>query len=153
MKGSIFFLCVMIVIGLAGCDSGPTATRGFSLPEGNADNGKKIFLKYQCLACHELEGVTPSAEVVNNPALSVRLGGSSTRVITYADLLTSIINPSHRLAVGYKSSDIQMDGVSKMKVYNDVMTVTELIDLVTFLQGNYKVVPYTRPNYQYYQYK
>ncbi len=153
MRYSIVYLLAIVVIGLAGCDTGPSSTRGFSLPEGNAENGKLVFMKYQCLACHQMADVEPSADIIDNPNLSVRLGGKSTRVKTYADLLTSVINPSHRLAKGYRSSDIQVDGVSKMKVYNDVMTVTELVDLVTFLQGNYEVIPYTRPNYQYYKYK
>ena len=41
-------------------------------------------------------------------------------------------------------------GKSKMKIFNDEMTVTELIDLVTFLQPNYTLVPYQHTKYQYY---
>jgi hypothetical protein len=37
-----------------------------------------------------------------------------------------------------------------MKVFNDVMTVTELIDLVSFLQPNYSLKPYQQNRYQYY---
>jgi sulfur-oxidizing protein SoxX len=39
-----------------------------------------------------------------------------------------------------------------MTIYNDVMTVTELVNLVTFLQSNYELVPYQRTNYQFYGY-
>ena len=69
----------------------------------------------------------------------VLLGVTSIRVTTYADLVTSVINPSHKLARNYQLTLIQQDGVSKMLVFNDVMTVTELINLVTFLQPKYKV--------------
>jgi len=145
-----FFLLIAISVILMSCDLGPESPRGFSLPEGDIEKGKLVFAKYQCLACHSLEGFEPEPNLVNNPELSVRLGGKSTRVKTYAELLTSVINPSHKLARGYKKDLIQQDGVSKMTVYNDVMTVTELVDLVTFLQSNYELAPYQRSHYHTY---
>lgn len=36
-----------------------------------------------------------------------------------------------------------------MADYNDWMTVSQLIDLVAFLQSHYQVVP---PDYEYYQF-
>ncbi|MEY8200285.1 MAG: cytochrome C, partial [Colwellia sp.] len=109
-------------------------------------------LKYQCLACHHINGLEPLPGLNDNPEFSVFLGGKSTKVKTYADLLTSVINPSHKFARGYKLDSIQSDGVSKMTVYNDVMTVTELVNLVTFLQSNYELVPHRGSDYQYYGY-
>ena len=100
-------------------------------------------MKYQCLACHNLEGF--AYDMVNKEfEPPVLLGATSIRVTTYADLVTSVINPSHKLARNYQLALIQHDGVSKMLVFNDVMTVTELINLVTFLQPKYKV-----PHYEY----
>ena len=32
------------------------------------------------------------------------------------------------------------DGTSRMPYYNDVMTVQELVDITTFLQGTYNLV-------------
>ena len=153
MKYLLFCVFALIVtVGLTSCDSGAESPRGFSLPEGNLENGKVVLLKYQCLSCHQLKGVEPPADLIDNPELSVRLGGKSTQVKTYADLLTSIINPSHKFARGYPLDKIQTEGVSKMTVYNDVLTVTELVDLVTFLQSNYELIPYQRTKYQYYNY-
>ena len=63
---------------------------------------------------------------------------------TYAQLVTSVINPSHKLAPRSKSIDEKIsndDGSSKMRVFNDVMTVQELIDLVAFLQPKYQENP------------
>ncbi|RGP39356.1 hypothetical protein BPTFM16_03005 [Altererythrobacter insulae] len=37
-----------------------------------------------------------------------------------------------------------------MKIFNEVMTITELINLVSFLQSNYTLVPYQPTKYQYY---
>jgi len=93
-------------------------------------------LKYQCLACHSLEAF--DYETVNRELEPpVLLGGTSTRVNTYADLVTSIINPSHKISSDSSLLLTQAGGVSKMIVFNDVMTVNELVNLVKFLQLKY----------------
>jgi hypothetical protein len=144
----------MIVIGLttlAGCDSGPESARGFTLPDGDAESGRTTYLELQCNACHtiaDIEQISPERE----PDISVALGGKVTSVRTYGELVTSIINPSHRLARGYPAESIQTeDGQSKMKNYNDVMTVSELIDLVKFLQSNYSLRQYEPTHYPIYR--
>jgi hypothetical protein len=73
----------------------------------------------------------------------VTLGGEVTRVKTYGELVTSIINPSHRLARGYPTEEVSAAGESLMALayLNDVMTVQQLIDLVAFLQARYEVRP------------
>ena len=74
-----------------------------------------------------------------------------TRIQTYGELVTSIINPSHRLARGYAVEEIASEeGESEMKNYNDVMTVSELIDLVTFLQSHYSLREYEITRYPLY---
>ena len=74
----------------------------------------------------------------------MKLGGEVSKVKTYGDLLTSIINPSHKLAKGYPLDAVSDDGESKMYRYNDYMTVQELIDIVMFLQPHYEIViPYS----------
>jgi len=152
MKYLVLYIVALISLGLIGCDLGPESPKGFNLPVGNSEEGKHVLIKYQCLACHTIKGLEPPADLVDNPKFSVRLGGKSTEVKTYADLLTSVINPSHKFAKGYKLDAIQTGGVSEMTIYNDVMTVTELVNLVTFLQSNYELIPYRRYDYQYYGY-
>jgi len=152
MKYLMLLTIAIISVGLISCDLGPESPKGFSLPEGDSIAGKQVLLKYQCLACHSIKGLEPPTDLIDNPEFSVRLGGQSTQVKTYADLLTSIINPSHKFAKGYQLEAIQSDGVSKMTIYNDVMTVTELVNLVTFVQSNYELIPYRRYNYQHYGY-
>ncbi|MGI9248256.1 MAG: cytochrome C, partial [Woeseiaceae bacterium] len=61
-------------------------------------------------------------------------------------LITAIINPSHKLASGYAKEVVAEDGESKMHIYNHHMTVQELIDIVMFLQPYYDVVA---PDYRY----
>jgi sulfur-oxidizing protein SoxX len=141
MKKYSMLLMAIGAISLTACDSGPDSPRGFSLPQGNAENGQQVLNKHQCLACHTMEGLD-AEEIKPELQLRVRLGGEASKVTTYAELVTSIINPSHKIAKGYKLDSITESGMSKMRNYNDVMTVTELVDLVTYLQPHYKVKPY-----------
>ncbi len=123
---------------LAGC---ATEGGGFTLPAGNAERGKQAFLKFRCFDCHQVHGVDlPTAEEPDQ--VIVKLGGEVSQEKPYADLVTGIINPSHRLAAGYDPNLVAHDGKSRMTVYNDVMTVSQLIDVVAFLQEHYKLMPY-----------
>jgi hypothetical protein len=139
-----------------GCSQESVANRGFALPPGNAEQGHAAFISYRCVECHTLS----SAELVSKDwqynekrTISVMIGGKSTKVQTYGDLVTSIINPSHRIANGYVKADlVDANGESKMRVYNDVMTVTELVDLVTFLYPQYELVLPPMMTYEPYTY-
>ena len=55
MKAILIVAVVTLII--TACDQGANATRGFRLPEGNADNGKALFVSYGCTACHTVKGV------------------------------------------------------------------------------------------------
>lgn len=143
-------LIVTIVLSLLACDSGPTSPRGFSLPIGDAAQGEKVFREFNCLACHRMDGFDESAVQQELDSL-VSLGGETTRVVTYAELVTSIINPSHKISGIYRAQNADADGLSKMRNYNDVMTVQQLIDLVSFLQPKYSLVPYEPTYYERYR--
>lgn len=147
----IMFLttCFLILLILSSCIDGVNSSRGFTLPPGNVEKGKIVFMDRQCLACHTLAKFDdPSiGKELTEP---VALGGNITRIKTYADVVTSVINPSHRIAKKYQSNDYQSDGVSKMQNYNDTITVTELIDLVTFLQPHYTLVKFHHTEYGIY---
>lgn len=128
----------MLVLVMAGCGS------DFALPEGDAERGRAAFLELQCNACHTVADI-PVAEAEGSPSPPIHkiLGGDVSRVKSYEDLVTSIINPSHRLSVKYPQDTTaevaDEQGRSRMPVYNDVMTVSQLVDLVTFLQAEYRV--------------
>jgi L-cysteine S-thiosulfotransferase len=151
MKFFLISLYFLLLLGLLGCDIGPDSPQGFSLPQGDHLQGKKVFIKYQCLTCHSIES-TVQENIKKHPSLAIPLGGKSHRVTTYAELLTSVINPSHKFPAGYEIDTIGVDGKSKMPIFNDVMTVTELVDLVTFLQSHYEFIPDTPSNYRIYKY-
>ena len=135
---------------LVACMPSPDSPRGFRLPDGDAQAGQATFVRLKCHGCHDIEGVEfPEFDYMGPPLVDVTLGGRTTRVRTYGELVTSIINPSHRLIQGYPEEQVSADGESLMANYNDWMTVAQLIDLVAFLQGQYEVVP---PDYEYYQF-
>jgi hypothetical protein len=115
--------------------------RGIHLPEGDAIKGREAYVALRCNACHEIEGFSPPTPIV--AVTRVVLGGQTARVKTYGDLLTSIANPSHRIARGYPPEAVAVDGVPLMTLIrlNEVMTVQQLVDVAAFLQAEYDVVP------------
>ena len=129
---------------LAGC--GPKSPLGFSLPDGNPTHGQTAFVELRCNACHEIEGM----DVYTGHGLAhVTLGGKTTRIKTEGELVTSIINPSHKLAPRYPEDQVAVNGQSIMGAayLNDIMTVQQLVDLVAFLQSTYQIAPPPVPTY------
>ena len=138
-------LLVAGAVALSACDTGPKGSVGFTLPDGDAEKGKAHYVKFQCHSCHDSEQV-PQMKTTGDAALSVKLGGETTRIKSYGELVTSIINPSHRI-IRRGSGDLDApSGQSKMITYNDVMTV----DLVAFVQSNYTLTPYKNSTYPVY---
>ncbi|MGI9285471.1 MAG: c-type cytochrome [Pseudomonadales bacterium] len=145
-KALMVMFLVVFLSAVAGCSTGPDSPRGFSLPKGDAERGQQVFVRMECTACHTVAGMDlPDPEEMLD--VSLMLGGDVHQVKTYADLVTSIINPSHKIVTRYPRELATKDGVSKMPIYNDLITVTDLIDLVTFLESKYVLKPYTRTNY------
>jgi sulfur-oxidizing protein SoxX len=151
MKKAIGWLvgAVAGTLVLSGCGTDPKSPRGFRLPDGDAAIGEVLFVELQCNACHTIPGIELEAAAQAGP-VSVVLGGPVPRIKTYGDLVSSVINPSHKLTRYYADGEIVKDGESPMVVYNETMTVQQLIDLVAFLQQQYEV---RLPQYSYYSYK
>ena len=126
----------------------PESPFGFRLPDGDADAGRQAFVDLGCNACHEVAGVPiESAEGITH----VRLGGKTTHLKTHGELVTSIINPSHKIAPQHRGAVLDGESVMTYLYLNQVMTVQELVDLVAFLQPTYEVVappPVKWPVYQ-----
>ena len=144
-KRPFLIALVALLWAIGGCQQDPHSGAGFRLPDGDANQGREVFLYMQCNQCHTIEGTELPAIPYADPAY-IELGGRVATVKTYGDLVTSIINPSHKLAAGYAKEKVSQDGESKMYTYNRHMTVQELIDLVAFLQSHYDVLP---PQFDY----
>lgn len=136
----------VVAVLLAACDISTGPGDEFTLPEGDADRGRDAFVSLQCTTCHQIKDLQLPPPQAEGP-VTIVLGGSVTRVRSYGELVTAIINPSHKLARGFPVDTVSEDGQSLMAVYNDVMTVSQLIDLVTFLQSRYEKIE--RPGYRY----
>ncbi len=149
MKSALLVVLAGLALVLASCEAGIKSGRGFTLPEGDVASGKNTFLQLQCNACHFVAGDSDIVQS-DNATLNIRLGGEVKHLQTYGQLVTSIINPSHRLVKGYPVGTVDDDGESRMKNYNDVMTVRQLVDLVTYLQVQYELIPFEPTSYPMY---
>lgn len=139
MQRMTAYAMIAIVMAVAGCDRDPMSEVGFRLPEGDPVAGRDAFLYMQCNQCHTVYGEElPTVPLADPPY--VELGGPVTKVKTYGQIITGIINPSHDLAEGYAEDVVSEDGESNMYNYNRYMTVQELSDIVMFLQPHYDVV-------------
>ena len=131
---AILTLCVG-----AGC-GGVHSPAGFRLPEtGDFGRGKQAFVDLECYGCHSIEGVELPAARSDVPEI-VKLGGMVRELKTDGYLVASIIHPSHRLAP-YPLEKVSEEGESRMPDYAEKMTVRQLVDLVAFLQPQYRFVP------------
>ena len=133
----------MMLVGMAILTSCQNESRGFAFPDGNAETGKLVFEDMGCARCHSIADIAwIGNEKYDDP--HVVLGGEVTAIKTYGELVTSVINPSHKISKKHlKDQNTTLgEGVSKMEFYhyNEIMTVQQLVDLVTFLQSEYKVV-------------
>ncbi|KLV10583.1 MULTISPECIES: c-type cytochrome [Photobacterium] len=151
MKSVLTIIALSSLLLTTGCEPNQRGnTLSFTLPQGNAQRGEQLFEKYQCLSCHTMEGYE-RPEVLDESGVSVELGGRVPKLKTYAELVTSVINPSHSIAPGYDVQEVTHSGESIMPSYNDVMTVTDLVDLITFLEAKYELEPYEYTTYGKYR--
>lgn len=130
-------LALLLLAALTAC-GGRHSPAGFRLPEtGDIARGQRAFEQLRCWTCHSVEGVElPAATVAN----AVPLGGAVRELRTDGYLVTSIIHPSHKLA-DQPVERIAVEGESKMPDYAQGMTVRQLVDIVAFLQSNYRYAP------------
>ena len=125
-----------------GCDQ---QSLGFALPPGDVTDGRAIFEEMACNQCHSVADIDWLG--VEGEDFNLKLGGEVIKVKTYGELVTSVINPSHRISRLFKGEMPSRDAQSPMPSYNQIMTVQELTDLITFLEKQYDLKP--PPGYYY----
>lgn len=134
------FGVALLAAALAACVNSPRSSAGFRLPRGDAAQGRVAFTELRCHTCHQVAGVdlpAPTAE----PAVPVKLGGVVAAFRGDGELVTAIINPSHRLVAGHEKSLVRSGSLSRMGDFTEAMTVRQLVDVVAFLQSTYDVQP------------
>ena len=116
-------------------------------PLGSIQRGREAFVALECHACHRIADV----EIPAHPSpssVSVALGGHTPRIETFGDIITAIVNPSHRLARSYRAVAGRSEASPMSAVFlNDVMTTQQLVDIAAFLRTEYDYVPPPPPPY------
>ena len=103
----------------------------FSLPPGDPATGRAVFEKLECFQCHAVQAEsvpTSSANPQPGPALT---GMGDRHPVAY--LAESILYPNAVIVTG--SGHTGDDGLSIMPDYRESLSVSELIDLVAYLQS------------------
>jgi len=133
------------LLTLGACRTYPDNTGDFRFPilQGDIAEGQAAFERLGCNQCHNVNGVELAAYGGVRP-VTVMLGGELMFAKTYGDLVTSIINPSHVLSERYLEqlprTERRTPNSSPMYM-NPEMKVTELIDIVAFLNSRYSLLP------------
>ena len=141
VKAKRFFLFLFIF--LPACATHPDYASQFRFPInwGNIDEGKAAFIELECHQCHTVNGVQLPSFTGTSP-VQLELGGELIYAKTYADLVTSIINPDHSISEKYLQSlpEDQRRVARTIMPFRDNMTVEQLIDIVTFLNSRYELM-------------
>lgn len=141
---------LLLLMALTACTRESAPVKGFVMPQGDLAQGEQVFVKYNCHACHTIPGVDlPKFDPP--PPLVLVLGGEVYRVKNSGELLTSVINPTHVISEEYISTleEAQQAGTTTpMPYYGDTMTISEMVNLVSFLEAQYsKLMPEFFQNY------
>jgi mono/diheme cytochrome c family protein len=139
MRFQTILISGILAVTLSGCGGGQKSSSGFRLPDGDVARGKATFVELKCSDCHQIAGLELPA-LSAETKIPVILGGDFFYPRSDGELVTAIINPSHRLARGYPRQAIESGGKSRMREYNDSLTIRQLADLVAFLHAQYRVV-------------
>lgn len=135
-----FHYVILLLVITGGCATHPDYATQFRFPInwGNIEAGKAAFIELQCHQCHTVNGIELPVFEGDSP-LQLELGGEIQYAKTYADLVTSVINPSHVVSEKY----LEMLPADKRRTARSIMpfrgkmTVEQLIDIVTFLNSRY----------------
>ena len=136
---------ILLTVFLSACRTYPDQIGGFRFPilSGDIQRGQQAFLRLECNQCHVVNGVT--LPEFNGPRpVTVELGGDLIFAKTYGDLVTSIINPDHVLSEKYLDQlppEVRRRTTSSPMYLKEDMLVTELIDIVAFLNSRYSLLP------------
>lgn len=132
---------ISMAIFAAGC--GYRASFAFPVDDGSIGSGRVAFIAHRCQRCHTVAD-DPMPELAGAASPRFELGGETSNVKAYSDLVTSIINPNHRISERYQDEVLRQPTApleSPMQPrYIDTMTVGQLIDIVAYLDSKYVLV-------------
>ncbi len=136
---------ILTVLSAAVLVAGCAYSSGFSFPieQGDIAEGRQAFIDHQCHQCHSVAGVRLPVVAGASP-IQLELGGEIIAAKSYAELLTSIINPNHVISERYREQ-LVLEAVVPLESpmptpHIENMTVRQLIDLVAFLNSRYVLI-------------
>ena len=141
-------LAAVVLLG-TGCGENLQSASRFELPRGNPEQGKAAFVALNCTECHSVAGVADLPKPTVSEDRVIMLGGEVGRLRTVGDLLTAIVHPSFSISEKMNVPKGKGPVETPMREVNDRMTVRQMIDLVSFLQPQYKQLP-PPDNLEYY---
>jgi hypothetical protein len=139
------FVVLFFGVLLGGCRTYPDYSSDFRFPimRGSITEGQQAFVDLECNQCHVVDGVDlPAFE--GTQLYAINLGGDLIYAKTYADLVTSIINPDHILNEQYVDQlpeELRNRANFSPMYLKEEMTVVQMIDIVTFLNSRYRLLP------------
>ena len=120
------------------------STFGFPVEEGSVEAGRQAFIDHRCHQCHNVAGLRlPELAGASSPLHE--LGGETSYLKAYSELVTSIINPDHRISEQFRER-FQSRALGPLlespmpMTHIETMTVRQLIDLVAFLDSRYILI-------------
>ncbi|MEB3323593.1 MAG: c-type cytochrome [Synechococcaceae cyanobacterium] len=125
----------VLAAGVLGCAPDPHSSAGFVLPAGDASRGLTVLVEMRCTACHRVRGHGELPAPTVEPPVPIVLGETWGHPWTDGELVTAIIHPSFRITSRYPAETVRAGNLSRMGEYADVMTVQDLVDVVSFLQA------------------
>ena len=139
MKTSSWSIWVSLSILLLGSGLGQAGTPSSMIPPGDSADGETVFLEQRCYRCHTLEGrELPDFDL---PAkLKIHLGGDAHTLWDRDEFGRAILNPDHVVSPQYQAIMIQGGDQkgsqeSPMPNFNAILSISDLIDLATFLDS------------------
>ncbi len=138
-------LAAAALLLLSACRTYPDYSSEFRFPiqAGDVEEGRMAFVELGCPQCHQVDGVE-LPEFTGTRFITMPLGGDLIFAKTYADIMTSIINPNHIISDRYleqlPANQRSRTNTSPMYMNPD-MKVTQLIDIVAFLNSRYRLLP------------
>lgn len=143
MRAGRLAVSLVVFSGLLATGCTNYSTFGFPVEEGSIEAGQAAFVSHQCNRCHTVAGVRlPESPGASTP--QIELGGDTSHVKAYSELVTSIINPNHRISEQYRAQ-LPQAAVGPLETrmpsaHIDTMTVRQLIDIVAFLDSHYTLI-------------
>lgn len=109
------------------------------VPAGSENAGKTLFVEKGCYQCHVAGDIkTPASEL--DDSLLINLGGRDHAGWTRDDFARAIMSPQHTVSEEYRRVMMSLGDNFKaenspMPGFNDILSVSDLIHLTTFLEN------------------